>query len=136
MFGPAVSLKTINLASVLILTGGSNYKKWRREIGLLQTLNEYDIAPDTPQLQSLTDKSAKDDKAEFERWSRANKVALSTLSGMKDTLRGGIKEHDLAVDYRRAIENKFKEPEKAEISHWMNVLTTFKFDGTGLIDTK
>lgn len=112
-----------------------NTKKWRRETGLLQTLNEYDIALDTHQLQSLTDKSTKDDKAEFERWTTANKVALSTLSGMKDTLRGGIKKHDLAVYYRRAIENKFKEPEKAEISHWMNVLTTFKFDVTGLIDT-
>ena len=46
--GSAISLRTTNLANILILTEGSNYKKWRREIGLLLTLNEFDVALDTP----------------------------------------------------------------------------------------
>ena len=75
-----------------ILTGGSNYRKWRREIELLLTLNEYDIALDMPQPAALTDKSTKAEKVEFERWTRANKVALSRVeSGMTETVRGGIK---------------------------------------------
>ncbi|TQD95320.1 hypothetical protein C1H46_019112 [Malus baccata] len=61
---------------------------------------------------------------------RANKITLSVLeSGMTDTVRGGIKKHDLAVDYLKAIENKFKESEKAEISLYMSMLTTYKMDG-------
>ncbi|KAM2808794.1 hypothetical protein PS2_043635 [Malus domestica] len=132
--GSAASLKTINLAAVPILTGGSNYRKWRREIELLLTLNEYDIALDMPQPAALNDKSTKSEKVEFERWTRANKVALSILeSGMTDTVRGGIKKCDLAKDYLTAIENKFKESQKAEIAQYMTLLTTYKFEGGGSI---
>ncbi|XP_068305206.1 uncharacterized protein [Pyrus communis] len=124
------ALKMMNLASVPILTGGTNYKKWRREIGLLLTLNEFDIALDSSKLAELTDKSTKAKKANFERWMRANKIALSILeSGMTDTVRGGIKKHDLAVDYLKAFGNKFKESKKAEISLYMSMLTTYKIDG-------
>lgn len=66
----ATSLKSINLALVPILTGGSNYKNWRREIEFLLTLNEYDNALDTPQPATLTDKSTKAKKVDFERWTR------------------------------------------------------------------
>ena len=70
-----------------ILTGGSNYKKWRREIEFLLTLNEYDIALNTPQHAPLTDKSTKAKKVDFERWTMVNKVALSILeSGMAYTV--------------------------------------------------
>ncbi|XP_048424645.1 uncharacterized protein LOC125470144 [Pyrus x bretschneideri] len=132
--GSAASLKTINLAAVPILTGGSNYRKWRREIELLLTLNEYDIALDMPQPATLNDKSTKSEKMEFERWTRANKVSLSMLeSGMTDTVRGGIKKCYLAKDYLIAIENKFKESQKAEISQYMTLLTTYKFEGGGSI---
>ncbi|KAM1804497.1 hypothetical protein ACFX12_030351 [Malus domestica] len=124
----------MNLAAVPILTGGSNYKKWRREIELLLTLNEYDIALDTPQSAPLTDKSSKAEKVEFERWTRANKVALSILeSGMTDTVRRGIKRCDLAKDYFKAIESKFKESQKAEIAQYMTLLTTYKFEGGGSV---
>ncbi|CAN6718439.1 unnamed protein product [Malus baccata var. baccata] len=119
---------------VPILTGGSNYKKWRREIELLLTLNEYDIALDTPQPAPLTDKSSKAEKVEFKRWTRANKVALSILeSGMTDAVRGGIKRCDLAKEYFKAIESKFKESQKAEIAQYMTLLTTYKFERGGLV---
>ena len=81
------------------------------------TLNEFDTALDTPKPPMLTDKSTKSEKAEYEKWMRANKIALSVLeSAMTDTVRGGIKKHDLAMDYLKAIESKFREFEKAEIS--------------------
>ncbi|RXH76579.1 hypothetical protein DVH24_019467 [Malus domestica] len=73
-YGFEVSLKTLNLVAVPILTSGSNYKKWRREIELLLTLNEYEIALDNPQPEALTDKITKAEKTEFERWTRTNKV--------------------------------------------------------------
>ncbi|XP_068336541.1 uncharacterized protein [Pyrus communis] len=126
----AVSLKTLNLTTVPILTEGSNYKKWRREIGLLLTLNEFDIALDNLKPLMLTDKSTKSEKAEYEKWMKANKIALSVIeSAMTDTVRGGIKRHDLAVDYLKAIESKFKESKKAKISQYMSMLTTYKIDG-------
>ncbi|XP_070669136.1 uncharacterized protein [Malus domestica] len=129
----AISMKTLNLANIPILTGGSNYKKWRREIGLLLTLNEFDIAIDNPK-PVITDQSTRVEKADHERWSRANKVAVSILeSGTTDTIRGGIKKHELAVDYLKAIEKKFKESQKAEISQYMALLTTYKIDSTGSI---
>ncbi|XP_068322495.1 uncharacterized protein [Pyrus communis] len=130
----AVSLKTLNLATVPILIGGSNYKKWRREIELLLKLNEYDIALDNPQLEALTNKSTKAERTEFERWTRANKVALSILeSGMTDTVCGGIKKSDFSKDYLKAIKNKFRESEKAEIAQYMSLLTSYKFEGGGSI---
>lgn len=126
-------MKTLNLANIPILTGGGNYKKWRMDINLLLTLNEFDITIDNPK-PVINDQSTKAEKKDFERWTRANKMALSILeSGMTDTIRGGIKKHDLAVDYLNAIEKKFKEFEKAEVSQYMSLLTTYKIEGTGSI---
>ncbi|XP_050128479.1 uncharacterized protein LOC126605159 [Malus sylvestris] len=123
----------MNLANISILTGGSNYKKWRREIGLLLILNEFDIALDIPK-PVLTDQSTRAEKADAERWIRANKVALSILeSAMIDIVRGGIKKHELAIDHLKAIEKKFKESQKAEISQYMAMLTIYKIEGTGSI---
>ena len=83
----AISMKTLNLANIPILTGGSNYKKWRRDINLLLTLNEFDIAIENPK-PVITNQSTRVEKSDFERWSRANKVALSILEvGMTDTIR-------------------------------------------------
>ncbi|KAM1602990.1 hypothetical protein ACFX1Z_029648 [Malus domestica] len=129
----AISFRTMNLANIHVLTGGSNYKKWRREIGLLLTLNEFDIALETPKM-ILTDQSTRAEKADAERWVRANKVALTILeSAMTNTVRGGIKKHDLAIDYLQSIERKFKESQKAEISQYMAMLTTYKIEGMGSI---
>ncbi|XP_048422764.1 uncharacterized protein LOC125469458 [Pyrus x bretschneideri] len=114
-----------------ILNGGNNYKKWRRDIELLLTLNEYDIALDTPRLEALTDKST---KADFERWTRANKVALSILEiGMTNIVGGGIKKCNLAKDYLKVVEIKFKESDKVEIAQHMSLLTSYKFEGGSLI---
>ncbi|TQE09984.1 hypothetical protein C1H46_004406 [Malus baccata] len=52
---------------------------------------------------------------------------------MTDTVRGGIKKSALAKDYLQAIENKFKESEKAEIAQYMSLLTSYKFEGGGSI---
>ncbi|KAM1015922.1 hypothetical protein ACFX2A_046661 [Malus domestica] len=129
----AISMKTLNLANIPILTGGSNYKKWRRDINLLLTLNEFDIAIENPK-PVISDQSTRAEKSDFERWSRANKVALSIIeAGMTDTIRGGIKKPELAVDYLAAIEKKFKESEKAEVSQYMSVLTQYKIEDTGSI---
>lgn len=48
-------------------------------------------------------------------------------------MRGGIKKQDLATDYLKAIENKFKESEKVEISQYMSMLPTYKIDGNACI---
>ncbi|XP_050125786.1 uncharacterized protein LOC126603074 [Malus sylvestris] len=129
----AISMRSLNLENILILTGGVNYKKWRRDINLLLTLNEFDIAIDSPR-PVISDQSTKAERSNFERWTRANKVALSILeAGMTDTIKGGIKKPELAVDYLVAIEKKFKESEKAEVSQYMSLLTTYKIEGTGSI---
>ncbi|XP_070677766.1 uncharacterized protein [Malus domestica] len=129
----AISLKTLNLANIPILARGSNYKKLRKEIGLLLTINEYDIAIDTPR-PVITNQSTRAKNGDYERWTRANKVALSILeSGMADIVRGGIKRHELVAEYLSAIEKKFKESEKAEISQHMSLLTTYKIDNAGSI---
>ncbi|XP_017178416.1 uncharacterized protein [Malus domestica] len=124
---------TLNLANIPILTRGSNYKKWRRDIGLLLTINEYDIAIDAPK-PIITYQSTRTKKADHESWMRVNKVAPSILeSGIIDTVRGGIKRHELAAEYLSAIDKKFKESQKAEISQYMALLTTYKIDSTGSI---
>ncbi|CAN6689001.1 unnamed protein product [Malus baccata var. baccata] len=48
-------------------------------------------------------------------------------------IRGGIKRHELAAEYLSAIEKKFKESDKAEISQHMSFLTTYKIDNAGSI---
>lgn len=48
---------------------------------------------------------------------------------MADTVHRGIKKCDLASDYVKAIENKFKVSQKAEIAKHMTLLTSYKFEG-------
>ncbi|KAM1980963.1 hypothetical protein ACFX15_037518 [Malus domestica] len=88
-------MKTLNLANIPILTGGGNYKKWRREMSLLLTLNEFDIAIENPK-PVVNDQSTRAEKA----------------------------------DHLNAIEKKFQESEKAEMSQYMSLLTTYKMEGT------
>nr|XP_028954626.1 uncharacterized protein LOC114823298 [Malus domestica] len=89
-----ISMKTLNLANIPIFTSGSNYKKWRRDINLLLTLNEFDIAIDnTKPLVESKDQNY----------------------------------------YLKAIEKKIKESEKAEVSQYMSLLTTYKIESTGYI---
>ncbi|XP_070664644.1 uncharacterized protein [Malus domestica] len=52
---------------------------------------------------------------------------------MTDTVRGGIRKHELATEYLKAIKKKFKESQKAKISQYMSLLTTYKIDNTGSI---
>ncbi|KAM1476645.1 hypothetical protein ACFXTO_038605 [Malus domestica] len=88
-------MKTLNLVNIPILTGGGNYKKWRREMSLLLTLNEFDIAIENPK-PVVNDQSTRAEKA----------------------------------DHLNAIEKKFQESEKAEMSQYMSLLTTYKMEGT------
>lgn len=106
--------------------------------------NKYKIASDTEWIWyciwhtspvSLTDKSTKAEKADFERWTRANKVALTIMkNAMTDTMRGGIKKFDMASDYLKAMECKFKESQKGEIGQHMTLLTTYKFEEWGQLE--
>lgn len=74
------------------------------------------------------------EKSDHKRWTRANRVALSILEGGKtNTIKGGIKKPKLTVDYLKAIEKKFKDSEKDEVSQYISLLTTYKIEGTGSI---
>lgn len=75
---------------------------------------------------------AEKDKAE--KWERDNRLSLKIIKkAMTETVRGGISECERAVDYLKAVEEKYKESDKAEIANHMNSLMNLKFDGIGSV---
>lgn len=95
-------------------------------------INGYDIANDTAK-PVTTFQSTRVEKVNHEMWLRANKVALSILESDTDKVHIDIKRHELAIDYLKAIEQKFRESHKDKISQYMPLLTTYVVDNAGLI---
>lgn len=52
---------------------------------------------------------------------------------MTETIKGGIPVCDNAADFLKAIEEKFKESDKAETTNLMNSLSNMKYDENGSV---
>lgn len=74
---------------------------------------------------ALTATSTTNEKNKFEKWKKANRMALLIMKkAMTESVRGGIPKSDKAKELFNSIAEKFKESDKAE---------TMKFDGVGSI---
>ncbi|CAL2278723.1 unnamed protein product [Prunus armeniaca] len=119
--------------SIEILTG-SNYLKWKEVLEISLGLMDYDIALKWDTLDEPTANAIADVKKRYEKWEKANKMAiLIMLRTMTPSLRGSIPRSENAKEFLAAISLKFKEFEKGEKSTLLNKLTKMKYDGRGCV---
>ncbi|XP_068304234.1 uncharacterized protein [Pyrus communis] len=75
-----------------------------------------------------------DVKAKYEKWQKANRIALLVIKkSMSDTVKGGIPKSENAKEFLASIDEKFKESDKAEIGNLMNELMCKRYNGMGCV---
>ncbi|KAB2629481.1 hypothetical protein D8674_034310 [Pyrus ussuriensis x Pyrus communis] len=90
---------------------------------------DLDLALREDEPAPLTDDSTPDQRMKFEKWEKANRMALMVMKRtMSDTVRGGFAACDKAKDFLEAVGVKFRESEKAQMGDLMTTLTTLKVD--------
>ncbi|PRQ28263.1 putative transcription factor interactor and regulator CCHC(Zn) family [Rosa chinensis] len=112
---------------------GNNFKKWKNDLEIYLGVWDLDLALREPRpVIVITSTRAEKDKAE--KWDRDNRLSLKIMQkAMTETTRGGIPLCKTATEYLEAIEEKYKESDKAETTNHLNSLMTLKFDGVSSV---
>ncbi|CAN6440015.1 unnamed protein product [Victoria cruziana] len=80
--------------------------------------------------QAPTSESSRDDKLDFERWERSNRMSLMIMMRtIPEDLRGAIIESVSAKKFLEKVEKSFAKNEKADTSTLLSELVTLKFNG-------
>jgi hypothetical protein len=113
---------------------GNNFKKWKNDVEIYLGCWDLDLALREPEPPVIVHNSTRAEKDKAEKWERDNRLSLKIIKkAMTETVRGGIPECERALDYLKAVEEKYKESDKAEIANHMNSLMNLKFDGIGSV---
>lgn len=113
---------------------GTNFKRWKQDIELHLGMIDFDhvLREDPP--ADLTNASTSDQKNKHQAWHKHNRLSLVIMKKtMTEAVRGSIPESELAREYFKNIEDKFKVSDKAETGNLLNSLINMKFDGVGSI---
>ena len=92
----------------------------------------YDLVLSEDEPQALDDNNTTEQRLKFEKWEKANHMALLVIKRfIGEAVRGDIPATNKAKDFLEAIEAKFKVSKKREMGNLMTTLTTLKYDGKG-----
>ncbi|KZV20375.1 hypothetical protein F511_35051 [Dorcoceras hygrometricum] len=123
-----------NINSIPLLNG-SNFKSWQENLLIVLGVMDLDLAirvdcPPTP-----TDKSTSDEKKEFERWERSNRMYLMIMKkAIPETFRGTMSSDiTTAKKFLKNIEKRFAKSEKTEIGTLLTNLISMWYKGKGNI---
>jgi len=116
-----------------VLTG-TNFKSWKEHIQIVLGIMDLDLALRSDQPTALTDVSSPEEKREFERWERSNRISLMIMKrAIPKSFRGTMSEETTAKSFLAAIEKRFEKNEKAETSTLLANLVSMKYSGKGNI---
>ncbi|KAI9177424.1 hypothetical protein LWI28_015053 [Acer negundo] len=96
---------------------------------------DLDLALWIEQPASLTDASSSDDRQNFEKWNRSNRMSLMIIKrGILEVFRGAVfEEITKAKEFLSEIEKRFAKNNKAETSMLLQSLISMKYKGKGNI---
>ncbi len=131
MFATSVSANINNVP----MLNGSNFKDWIDNIMIILGCMDLNYTLQVEQPASLTAESFLDDKKNFEKWERSNRVSLMIIKrNIPEAFRGtASKEITMASEYLAHIEQRFVKNEKAETSTLLVNLISIKCKGKGNI---
>ncbi|XP_062113552.1 uncharacterized protein LOC133824621 [Humulus lupulus] len=118
-----------NMNSIPVLNY-TNFKSWKEKILLVLNCMNLDYALRKEQLASPTEKSSADEKANFEKWERSNRLSLMMLMhNIPEAFRGGMSDEVSVKDFLKEIEKSFAKNEKVEISKILADLVQMRYKG-------
>ena len=107
---------TSNINSVPMLNG-SNFKEWNENLSIVVGVMDLDLALRVDSPAPVTDLSTSDQKREFERWERSNRMCMMIIKrAIPEAFRGTMSDDiTTAKAFLTDIEKRFVKNEKAEI---------------------
>ncbi|XP_062083522.1 uncharacterized protein LOC133789783 [Humulus lupulus] len=123
---------TANINSIPMLNG-TNFKNWKGKLLVNLGSMELDYALRQEQPSPITAESTPDEKMEFERWDRSNRMSLMIMQQCIPEAFGGTKSEEItkAKDFLDAIEKRFARNDKAEMTSLLASLMSMKYKGRG-----
>ncbi|XP_014515594.1 uncharacterized protein LOC106773413 [Vigna radiata var. radiata] len=94
---------------------------------------DLDLALRIEKPPSLKDSSTSDERKEYEKWDRSNRMCLMVIKhDIPEVYRGTVSEEiTSAKDFLAEIEKRFVKSEKAEASALLQSLTSMRYQGNG-----
>ena len=128
LFTASVSTISANINSIPVLNG-TNFKDWKENIEIVLGCMDLDLALRTEQPASLTVASSSDDRKNFEKWDRLNRMSLMIIKrGILEAFRGVVSEKiTKAKEFLAVIEKRFVKNDKAETSMLLQSLISMKY---------
>ncbi|KAK9672848.1 hypothetical protein RND81_12G129000 [Saponaria officinalis] len=97
-----------NLSSIHVLNG-TNFKDWKESMLIVLGCMDLDLAIRKDCSAPLTDASSPDDKREFEKWERSNRMSLIIKRGIPEAFRGAVSDEITdAKEFLSEIEKRFR----------------------------
>ncbi|XP_057471104.1 uncharacterized protein LOC130759914 [Actinidia eriantha] len=118
-----------NYLSGIKFLSGTNFKKWKEQIGIVLGIMNLDYALRELAPIESTDETSKEDKALYEKWERSNCLNLMIMkSSIMPTIRGAIPNSEDAMSYMKSVEEQFMGTSKSVASTLMIKMIMVKYD--------
>ena len=110
--------------------GGTNFKKWKEQIGIVLGCMDLDYALREPTPTKPTSESTNEQKVLYEKWERSNRMSLMIMKGsITPAICGAISDSNNVMSYIKSVEEQFLGTFKSLESTLMIKMITMKYDG-------
>ena len=126
-----VSSLSANLNNIPMLNG-SNFQKWKEHITIVLGCMDLDYAIRIEQPPALTNESTAEERANYEKWERSNRISLMIMKHtIPDSIRGAMPKEENAKRFLSQIADQFVGSEKVETSTLLSKLVSMWYAGKG-----
>ncbi|KAI3732383.1 hypothetical protein L1987_63588 [Smallanthus sonchifolius] len=121
---------TISPNSGIEILTGANFAFWRDAVKLTLGMMDLDYALRHDAPGTLTAESTTEQKQEYEKWERSNRMSLMVIkNSISVAIMGAIPDSDNAKTYLKSVEEQFKGSSKPHASTLILKMLTSKYDG-------
>ncbi|XP_010099271.2 uncharacterized protein LOC21398556 [Morus notabilis] len=133
-FNTYASTISASINSIPMLNG-TNFKEWKENVMIVLGCMDLDLTLRIEQPTALTDQSSNEEKWDFEKWERSNRMSLMIMKrGIPETFRGAVSEKvTTAKEFLEELQKHFAKNDKAETSTILSNLISLKSKGKGNI---
>ena len=134
LYSASVFIISANINSIPMLNG-TNFKVWKENVEIVLGCMDLDLALRIEQPASLTVASSPDDRKNYEKWDRSNRMSLMIIKrGIPEAFKGAVSEKiTKAKKFLAEIEKRFEKNDKVETSTLLQSLISIKYKGKGNI---
>ncbi|XP_057954717.1 uncharacterized protein LOC131148806 [Malania oleifera] len=117
------------------MLNGSNFKSWKENLLIVLGVMDLDLALSVNSSPPITDKTTSNEKRDFERWEKSNRMYMMIMKrAILEAFRGTMSDCITTTkDFLTDIEKRFVKNEKFEISTLLTSLILKRYKGEGNI---